>query len=363
MTFVPAGGEQVRQLLAVIRVWRQQAGGGAIEVDTQTADEVGPAPQQPADLGRWVPPLDAEQWTGSLPSSAVPPDSSQGDPHEPTDDDLLQALEEFERQEQELGAVGNENREEAPLSGGADERLEHRLRDRGDKAEFKQDVATTVTCEEAFETQVATCVSSIYVMSPPTTDDHTDHDDNDQGPETTKETSKRQPGDQHQDLRILRERYFPPGTGAFAQDPRDDRWQWDVDKTRQFLDEEATMVDDIKKKKLTSRDDLGLPLPPTDLKLKAIAKIQRSNAAQASKQEAAKAEKEDKPKAPPAANKRRGRGGVTEEVDVDLGNVDVEFLNYKGLVMTKKQKAAFAARAAKAKKKQEFGKLSFALWQ
>ena len=128
MTFVPAGGEQVRQLLAVIRVWRQQAGGGAIEVDTQTADEVGPAPQQPADLGRWVPPLDAEQWTGSLPSSAVPPDSSQGDPHEPTDDDLLQALEEFERQEQELGAVGNENREEAPLSGGADERLEHRRR-------------------------------------------------------------------------------------------------------------------------------------------------------------------------------------------------------------------------------------------
>ncbi|CAE7379752.1 unnamed protein product [Symbiodinium sp. CCMP2456] len=138
-------------------------------------------------------------------------------------------------------------------------------------------------------------------------------------------------------------------------DPRDDRWQWDVDKTRQFLDEEATMVDDIKKKKLTSRDDLGLPLPPTDLKLKAIAKIQRSTAAQASKQEAAKEEKEKekKPAGVARTNTRRGRGGVTEEVDVDLGNVDVEFLNYKGLVMTKKQKAAFAARAAKAKKKQD----------
>ena len=67
---------------------------------------------------------------------------------------------------------------------------------------------------------------------------------------------------------------------------------------------QATLVDDIKKKKLTSRDDLGtrpqshrmffcghlaalqhrgLPLPPTDLKLKAIAKIQRSTATQASK--------------------------------------------------------------------------------
>jgi len=136
-------------------------------------------------------------------------------------------------------------------------------------------------------------------------------------------------------------------------DPRDDKWQWDVDKTRQFLDEEATMVDDIKKKKLTSRDDLGLPLPPTDLKLKAIAKIQRSTAAQASKQEAAKAEKEQATPGRAPANKRLGRGGVKEEVDVDLGNVDVEFLNYKGLVMTKKQKAAFAARAAKAKKKQD----------
>mmetsp|Transcript_3748 Transcript_3748/g.7826 ORF Transcript_3748/g.7826 Transcript_3748/m.7826 type:complete len:150 (+) Transcript_3748:92-541(+) len=108
-----------------------------------------------------------------------------------------------------------------------------------------------------------------------------------------------------------------------------------------------------RRKKLTSRDDLGLPLPPTDLKLKAIAKIQRSTAAQASKQEAAKAEKEQATPGRAPANKRLGRGGVKEEVDVDLGNVDVEFLNYKGLVMTKKQKAAFAARAAKAKKKQD----------
>ena len=41
MTFVPAGGEQVRQLLAVIRVWRQQAGGGAIEVDTPNSGRGG----------------------------------------------------------------------------------------------------------------------------------------------------------------------------------------------------------------------------------------------------------------------------------------------------------------------------------
>ena len=43
------------------------------------------------------------------------------------------------------------------------------------------------------------------------------------------------------------------------------------------------MVDDVKKKKLTSREDLGLPPPPTDLKLKSMAKIQGSSAVQASK--------------------------------------------------------------------------------
>ena len=26
-----------------------------------------------------------------------------------------------------------------------------------------------------------------------------------------------------------------------CQDPRDDKWQWDVDKTRQFLDEEVSI--------------------------------------------------------------------------------------------------------------------------
>ena len=27
-----------------------------------------------------------------------------------------------------------------------------------------------------------------------------------------------------------------------AKDPRDARWQWDVDKTRQFLDEQASFM-------------------------------------------------------------------------------------------------------------------------
>ena len=27
-----------------------------------------------------------------------------------------------------------------------------------------------------------------------------------------------------------------------SQDPREDRWQWDIDKTRQYLDEQAIFM-------------------------------------------------------------------------------------------------------------------------
>eukprot|EP00434_Breviolum_minutum_P021519 symbB.v1.2.018990.t1/scaffold1501.1/size122984/2 len=122
-------------------------------------------------------------------------------------------------------------------------------------------------------------------------------------------------------------------------DPRDERWQWDVDKTRQFLDEQATLVDDVKKKKLTTREDLGLPLPPTDLKLNAMAKIQRSSAVQASKEKSKSEEKT-------TGKEKTRRGGPQEP---DLSNVDIDFMNYKGLVMTRRQKAQFAQRAQRAK--------------
>ena len=104
MNFVPVGGAQVRQLLAAILVWKQQHGEGSIAVDTQTteAGEEG-QPQVPdeAPTGGWIPPLDADQWPGSIPSSDVQRDSPEGDPFGPTDEDLMQALEEYERRVQE----------------------------------------------------------------------------------------------------------------------------------------------------------------------------------------------------------------------------------------------------------------------
>ena len=64
--FVPRGGEQLQQLQAAISAWRQRHAGGSIFVDTQTTDGGELEPQQPPSAAKWVPPLDAAQWTGSL---------------------------------------------------------------------------------------------------------------------------------------------------------------------------------------------------------------------------------------------------------------------------------------------------------
>ena len=109
--FVTEGRDELRQLLAAVLVWRQAHHHvGGIAVDTQTTDAgeepepgddlsgpVKPRPGDPSGMARWIPPLGMEQWSGSVPT----PDDPQSQPAEPTDDDLVQALEEYERQQAE----------------------------------------------------------------------------------------------------------------------------------------------------------------------------------------------------------------------------------------------------------------------
>lgn len=142
-------------------------------------------------------------------------------------------------------------------------------------------------------------------------------------------------------------------------DPRDDRWQWSVAQVRQYLDEQATTTDDIKRLKLTSREDVGLPLAPTDQKLRAMQRITVSGMKAAERSEqmgqvvAEKKAEVAEEKADPKKVVRKSKAQKdAEEKGPDLSNIDSEFMAYKGLVMTKRQKAAAAARAAaKAKKK------------
>ena len=100
MVFVTEGHAEVRQLLAAIQVWRaRDRPDEVVEIETQTTDQGEGAP--PAeDVQPWKPPLDVEQWPGSIPSSAHEGDTQTSEPGFPTDGDLLDALEEYEQQEQ-----------------------------------------------------------------------------------------------------------------------------------------------------------------------------------------------------------------------------------------------------------------------
>ncbi|CAE7798605.1 unnamed protein product [Symbiodinium sp. CCMP2592] len=121
--FLTTGGDQLRGCLAMVT--------GALEapvtVDTQTTEE-GEASQslfgqlggQPMSEQPWKPPLDIEQWPGSIPSSGTePPEQGPTQPDDsqwgPSDDDLLAAMDAYERQ------VEEEAREQAMLDavGGA----------------------------------------------------------------------------------------------------------------------------------------------------------------------------------------------------------------------------------------------------
>ena len=134
MHFVPHGGEQFRQLLAAVTVWQQRESGESIAVGTQTTEEGNGA--EPPAAAQWVPPLDAEQWPGSVPTSGTFPDrdSPERDPFAPTDAGLLNALEEYEQQEQRaaLGEATNAQPEVSQqpeeLLRGDEEKLEHRRR-------------------------------------------------------------------------------------------------------------------------------------------------------------------------------------------------------------------------------------------
>ena len=56
--------------------------------------------QQLVNATRWIPPLHAEQWSGSIPTEDTPPSEGE-EPVYPTDEELVQALEEYERQAEE----------------------------------------------------------------------------------------------------------------------------------------------------------------------------------------------------------------------------------------------------------------------
>ena len=96
---------QVLNVLAMMAMWQTQQ--GAHVVDTQTTDEGGELGANCGDSrSSWQPAPGVEQWSGSIPSSRDEGWASRSTEDEggPTDADLLCAMEEYERQQEEEAA-------------------------------------------------------------------------------------------------------------------------------------------------------------------------------------------------------------------------------------------------------------------
>ena len=121
MQFVPEGQEEVRQLMASIQVWRAaERPEDIVEVDTQTTDGQG-GQAQPEAPTSWCPTLDAEQWSGSVPSSAHEGETQTSEPGFPTDNAKKEARGEA------LEAARAEELEQPP-EGDSDSAASHRRR-------------------------------------------------------------------------------------------------------------------------------------------------------------------------------------------------------------------------------------------
>ena len=103
--FLTAGPHgQVLNMLAAMAMWQSQQTAYMVETQTTDGGEEPPTPTTGAQprQARWTPQPGAEQWSGSIPSPAdeMAADRST-DEGGPTDEDLLQAMEEFERRQAE----------------------------------------------------------------------------------------------------------------------------------------------------------------------------------------------------------------------------------------------------------------------
>ena len=97
---------QVLNILAMMAMWQTQQQGAHV-VDTQTTEEGGELGANAGDSrSSWQPAPGAEQWPGSIPSSRDEGWASRSTEDEggPTDADLLYAMEEFDRQQEEEAA-------------------------------------------------------------------------------------------------------------------------------------------------------------------------------------------------------------------------------------------------------------------
>jgi len=106
-------------------------------------------------------------------------------------------------------------------------------------------------------------------------------------------------------------------------DPRDEKYQFSVQETKRWM-ESPDYVDEAR-----LRDSLGIPQSPISYTALAMQKIRGERLAASGRGAPAETSEQTKKQ---------------EKKGIDLSNIDTEFLNFKGIQLTKKQKAQAAAR-------------------
>merc|ERR1740123_2719471 len=120
-------------------------------------------------------------------------------------------------------------------------------------------------------------------------------------------------------------------------DPRDDRYQWSVADVKQLMENPDYKPDE------RVREAAGIPMPPIRMMSKALDDM-RGERLQMSSRTAKK--EEDAPSEGKAKGQREKKVKKSSST-VDLSSVDQDFLSWKGIQLSKKQKAQFAAKQAK----------------
>lgn len=120
-------------------------------------------------------------------------------------------------------------------------------------------------------------------------------------------------------------------------DPRDDRYQKSLEETRGYMDREANGKTDLAKRKYVTRDQLGLPAPPISVYQKSMAILKGMVASN----------KVDT--GTPVEEKQVGKKKV--ELLPDFANIELDYLAFKGMQLTRKQAAKFATPASTGKGK------------
>jgi len=133
-------------------------------------------------------------------------------------------------------------------------------------------------------------------------------------------------------VQLLRRKDIAACEDAWNYDPREAKYQMDVQEVKRIVETPGYVSVE------QEREALGAPMPPFSLMDDALSLIrqERLTGSRREKQPKQEGEGGDDAKARPA---QKGKKGVRTTGGVDLSTMDMDFVDFKGIQMTKKELA------------------------